>query len=68
MGTRRILRIPLYPVNAFSTILNRLLQKSPNRLLLIHFSGYQARHRQLPPFFCTRSRRDSWFASSSSDA
>ncbi|PJX41823.1 hypothetical protein CWM54_13720 [Klebsiella sp. D-Nf1] len=68
MGTRRILRIPLYPVNAFSTVLNRLLQKSPNRLLLIHFRGYQARHRQLPPFFCTRSRRDSWFTSSSSEA
>ncbi|AWT19416.1 hypothetical protein DJ548_00065 [Klebsiella grimontii] len=68
MGTRRILRIPLYPVNAFSSFLNRLLQKSPIRLFLARLRVNQARHRQLPPFFCTRSSRDSWFINSSSEA
>ncbi|MBX4820894.1 hypothetical protein C2U62_18750 [Klebsiella michiganensis] len=68
MGTRRILRIPLYSVNAFSSFLNRLLQKSPNRLFLARSWVNHARHRQLPPFFCTRSSRDSWFISSSSEA
>ncbi|RBA00529.1 hypothetical protein DK853_00095 [Klebsiella oxytoca] len=68
MGTRRILRFPLYSVNAFSSFLNRLLQKSPIRLFLTRLLHNHARHRQLPPFFCTRSRRDSWFTSSSSVA
>ncbi|PSR44719.1 hypothetical protein C8256_21895 [Kluyvera genomosp. 2] len=59
MGTRRILRIPWETVNAFSLLLNRLLQKSPNRLFSQQKWPVYDRQRQLPPFFCTRSRRDS---------
>ncbi|AVR02950.1 hypothetical protein A8H26_09735 [Pluralibacter gergoviae] len=35
MGTRRILRTPRSSVNGFSSLLNRLLQKSPIRRFFI---------------------------------
>ncbi|AVY96209.1 hypothetical protein F153LOC_07090 [Lelliottia sp. F153] len=66
MGTRRILRFGSDPVNAFSQLLNQLLQNSPTRCFLQHNGICYARQRQLPPFFCTISRRDSWAAISSS--
>ncbi|EFO1428184.1 hypothetical protein DRR48_20685 [Escherichia coli] len=68
MGTRRILRIASPVVNGFSHLLNHLLQKSPKSLFLAPFTCIYARQRQLPPFFCTRSRRASCAASSSSVA
>ncbi|EFO2918329.1 hypothetical protein AGE13_20900 [Escherichia coli] len=68
MGTRRILRIASSFVNGFSHLLNHLLQKSPKSLFLSPFTCIYARQRQLPPFFCTRSRRASCAASSSSVA
>ncbi|AUS64342.1 hypothetical protein CXP54_01145 [Escherichia albertii] len=68
MGTERILRITSSFVNGFSYLLNRLLQKSPNILFLAPFMDNYARQRQLPPFFCTKSRRASCASSSSSVA
>ena len=52
----------------FLTFFNRLLQKSPEWSFPYGKRTNYARQRQLPPFFCTRSRRDSWAANSSSVA
>ncbi|AUT93887.1 hypothetical protein C3454_19440 [Citrobacter europaeus] len=59
LGTKRILRIASHLVNAFSHVFNRLLQKSPEWPFSYGKRTNYARQRQLPPFFCTRSRRDS---------